>query len=134
MRKKYLQKMINKLAEFSFRDGILMESQVIKTIKLLKLQPASEAIQALSEYLKQIKRKQRQHTMYVETVIPLSSTQIKEMKKIVEKKVRITKVLTNINPRILGGFKLRIGDEIWDQTILGKLNQVKEVIVSGRSD
>lgn len=128
MRKKYLQKMINKLAAISFRDGSLVESQVVKTIKLLKLQPASEAIQALSEYLKRIKRRQRQHTMYVETVIPLSPTQIKKMKKIVEKKVKITKVVTHINPDILGGFKLKVGDNIWDESILGKINQVKEAI------
>lgn len=66
--------------------------------------------------------------MFIETVVPLSPTQVKRMKKIVEKKVRISKVLVNINPEILGGFKLRIGDEIWDESISGKINQVKEAI------
>lgn len=128
MRKKYLGKVVNKLAQFSFRNGSLVESQVIKTIKLLKLQPASEAIQALSEYLKQLKRKEREHTMYIEAVISLSPIQIKKVKKIVEKKVKITKVLTNINPQILGGFRLRVGDEIWDESILAKISQVQEAI------
>lgn len=128
MRKKYLQKMINKLAQFSFRDGSLVENQVIKTIKLLKLLPYSEAIQALSEYLKQLKRRQRAHTMYIETVIPLHLSQIKKVKKMVEKKVKISRVVTDINPEILGGFRLRVGDEIWDESILGKISQVQEAI------
>lgn len=111
----------------------MIENQVTKAIKILKLQPRLKAIQALSEYLKQIKRRQRQHTMCIETVIPLSSTQIRKVKKIAEKKVRISEVSTNINPQILGGFRLQVGDNIWDESILGKINQVKEAIVSGGS-
>ena len=56
------------------------------------------------------------------------------MKKIVEKKNKITRVVASINSDMLGGFKLRIGDEVWDETILSKVNQVKEAIVSGRSN
>lgn len=129
-----LQKTINKLVEVSFKDGKIVESQVTKSIKALKSLPEYEAIQALSEYLRGIKRKERQHTMYIETVIPLSAKQIKKAKKIVEKRVKITKVVTSINPQIMAGLKLKIGDEIWDESILGKINQVKEVIISGRSN
>ena len=75
--------------------------------------------------------------MYIETVVPLTVAQIKKAKKIVEGKglpagrqVKITRVKTFINPDILGGFKLRVGDEIYDETIKGKIEQVKEAIVS----
>lgn len=125
---KQLQKLIKKLVEVSFQEGRIVESQVTKSIKALKALPKDQAIEALSEYLRQLKRLQRVHTMYIETVIPLNSTQLKKIKKIVEKKVKITKVVTNINPDILGGFKLKVGDEIWDETVLGKVNQVKEAI------
>lgn len=132
--KKQLQKLISKLIELSIKDGRIVESQVIKSIKTLKTLPKSQAISALSEYLKALKREERKYTMYVEAAIPLSSKQVQKMKKIVEKKTKITKVVTSINPEILGGFKLRIGDEIWDETILGKMNQVKEAIIHGGSD
>lgn len=132
---KQLQKIVNKLVDTSFKDGRMLEIQVTRSIKVLRALPKYLAIQALKEYLKALKRKERAYTMYIETVIPLSSAQVKKMRKIVEKKampagrqVRITKVLVNVNPEILGGFKLRIGDEIWDESILGKINQVKEAI------
>lgn len=131
---KHLQKLINKLVAVSFKDGKMMESQVTKSIKMLKLLPKYQAIETLTEYLKQLKRFERQHTIYIETVMPLGPTQIKKIKKIVEKKVKVTKIVTQINPSILGGFILKVGDEVWDQSILDKINQVKEAIISGRSN
>lgn len=128
---KLLQKTVSKLVEASFKDGKIVESHVVKCIKLLKSQPTPQAILSLSEYLKELKRLERKHTMYIETTYPLTSSQLLKAKKIVEKKTRINKVITNINPEILGGFKLRVGDEVWDETLLSKIQQVKEVI-SGR--
>ncbi|MCR4306095.1 MAG: F0F1 ATP synthase subunit delta [Candidatus Daviesbacteria bacterium] len=126
--KKQLQKTVNKLVDLSFKEGRMLETEVTRSIKILKTLSKSEAIQALSEYLKSLKRKEREHTLYIEATIPLSTIQINKVKKIVEKEKKITKVLVNINPDILGGFKLRIGDEIWDESIQGKIQQVKEAI------
>lgn len=123
-----LSKLIKQLVDLSFKDGKIVENQVVKAIKILKNLPGSKAILAMSEFLKVLKRKEREHTMYIETAIPLSSLQVNKMRRIVEKKVKISKVLVNMNPEILGGFKLRIGDEIWDESILGKINQIKEAI------
>ena len=131
---KQIKNLIRKLVEVSFKDERIVESQIIKSVKVLKCLPISQAVSALSNYLKELKRKQRQYTMYIETVTPLFPIQVKKIKKIVEKKHKITKIITQINPEILGGFKIRVGDQIWDETILGKISQVKEVIVSGRSD
>jgi len=126
---KQLQKIIKQLLDLSFKDGKIVENQVVRAIKVLKSLPQSKTIFAMSEFLKGLKRKERAHTMYIETVIPLSSIQVNKMKNLVEKRYRITKVLVNINPEILGGFKLKIGDEIWDESIMGKIQQVKEAIL-----
>lgn len=125
---KHLQKLINNLAKSCFKDAKIMESQVIKSIKILKMLPKSAAILALSQFLKEVKRRQRQHTMTIEALVPLSPTQIQKIKKIMEKK--ISNVIVNINPEILGGFRIKVGDEIWDESVLGKLSQVKEAIIS----
>jgi len=110
-------------------EGKLVETQATKSIKILKTLPKEQAIAALTEYLKELKFKQRQHTLYLETVAPLSLAQLEKVKKIVDKKNQITKVVTSINPEILGGFKLKMGDEIWDESIAGKLVQIKQEIV-----
>lgn len=125
---KHLLRIIKKLVDGSFKEGRVIEKEVIRCITILKTLPAYQSIFAMSEFLKELKRKERAHTMYIETAIPLSFAQVQKAKKIVDKKNMITKVLVNINPEILGGFKLRIGDEIWDESITGKIEQVKEVI------
>lgn len=125
---KELTKTVTKLVENSFSDGKIIEKNVTAAIKLLKSLPSSQSIFAMTEFLKGLKRQERKYTLQIETVIPLSFNQLSKIKKIVERKHQITKVLVNINPEILGGFKLRIGDEIWDESILGKIQQVKEVI------
>ena len=130
MKNKQLQKLIKRLAELSLKDGKLIETQIAKSIKSLKKLNGANAIWAMSEYLKELKRRERQFTMYIETSIPLSLAQLKSMKKIVEKKHKITKILMSVNPQILGGFKLRIGDQVWDETLLGKIEQMKGLIVS----
>lgn len=127
---KQLKKTIQKLVKISFQNGRLLESQIMKAIKLLRSLPSYEAIPAMSEYLKLLRSEERKHTLFIETTIPLSSAQIQKAKKIVEKKVKITKVLTKINPEILGGFKLKIGDEVWDESVRGKIQQIKEAIIS----
>lgn len=134
MTKKQLKKIITKLVDLSFKDGKIVELQVSKSIKLLKTLSRSQAIFALSEYLKALKREERKYTMYIEAAISLSVPQLQKIKRIVDKKIKITKVVTSINPEILGGFKLKIGDEIWDESILNKITQIKEAIIHGRSN
>src|SRR3989344_6416274 len=131
MTKKQLQKTVQKLVEASFKDDKLSESQVVRSIGILKVLPSKDAIQALSEYLEGVKREERKHTLYIETAVDLSSLQVKKVKKIIEKRVKIIKTLINVNPEIIGGFKIKIGDVVWDETIVGKINQLKEAI-SGR--
>lgn len=131
---KLLIKTIKKLVEASFKDGKMIEYKVTKSIKALKSLPTTDAIWALSEYLKLLKSKERQHTMFLETAINLSPAQINRAKKIIDRKVKITKVKVNINPEILGGFKLRVGDEVWDESLVGKLETVREELIHGRSN
>lgn len=132
--KKHFKKLINNLVDLSFKNGVMIERQVIRAIKILRFLPKYQAIETMSEYVKQLKSLERKHTMYIESIIPLNKIQVQRIKKNVEKKVRVTKIVTEINPAILGGFILRVGDEVWDASVLAHLNQVKEVISHGRLD
>ncbi len=130
---KLMQGIVNKLLQLSFKEERLLESQVVKSIKVLKSLPKSEAIQSLQEYLQGIKRIEREHTLIIEAATPLSSLQVKKAKKFVEKTVKISRVQVTINPEILGGFKLKVGDNIWDGSILGSIYQIKEAVSYGGS-
>lgn len=125
---KQLKKIIFKSVQDSFSIGRLLEAQVVRHIKLYKSLPTPKAIFALTEYLKGIKRKLRQHTLVVETTTPLSLKQVEKIKKIVAKKYHITKLESKINQDILGGVRLRVGDDIYDESIQSKVIQIREVL------
>lgn len=132
--KKHLLKIVEGMVEESFSDGKMIENKIAKSIKILKVLSPADAIFAMSEYLKGLKREERAHTMYLETSFAPSPSQVSKARKIIGKQILITKVKISINPEILGGFKLKVGDEVWDETVLSKINQVKEVISHGRSN
>lgn len=132
--KKHFKKLINDLVKISFKDGVIIEHRVIRAIKVLKSLPKYQAIQTLTEYVKQLKNLERKHTMYIESVVPLNKVQLKKIKKNIERQVKVTRIVTQANPAILGGFILKIGDEVWDASVLARINQVKEVIAHGRPD
>lgn len=126
---KQLQKKVSNLISLSFDEGRVIEIQVTRSIKELKSLPAHQSLPALLEYLSMFKRKEREHTMYIESTVSLSPSQVKDIKKIAERKVKITKVIVNINPQLLAGFKLKVGDDVWDESIVGKVMQIKEAII-----
>lgn len=125
---KQLKKIILNSVQQSFNNGRLLEAQVVRYIKFYKSLPTSKAISALTEYLKGIKRKSRKHTLVVETTCPLSLKQVQKIKKIVAKKYQITKLESKINPDILGGVRLRIGDDVYDESIQSRVTQLREVL------
>ncbi|MBI2018679.1 F0F1 ATP synthase subunit delta [Candidatus Daviesbacteria bacterium] len=125
---KQLKKIILNSVQDSFSFGRLLESQVVKNIKLYKSLPTSKAILALTEYLTGVKRKLRKHTLVVETNCPLSLKQVEKIKRIVAKKYQITKLESKINPDILGGVRLRMGDDIYDESIQSRITQLREVL------
>jgi len=128
---KQLKKIILNSVQDSFSFGRMLESKVVKNIKLYKSLPTPKAILALTEYLKGIKRELRKHTLVVETNCPLSLNQVKKIKQIVAKKYQITKLESKINPDILGGVRLRMGDEIYDESIQSRITQLREVLEKG---
>lgn len=126
---KKLLNLIRKLAGLSFENGEIRKSQVLESIKVLKSLPSYLSIFSLSAYLKEVKRLENKHTMYIETVVPLDTKELK-MVKAFGKKEKITKIVTDINRSIIGGIKFKVDDQVWDGSLLGKINQVKETVRS----
>lgn len=128
---KQLQKLIQELLDLSFSDGRVIDSKVVKSLKLLKSLPGSQSIFALTEYLKGLRRLQKRYTLYIESPIKLSKGQVYKIKKTVEKKSKVTKVVVDMSPELIAGIRFRIGDQIWEDSILSRIQEVKEVITGG---
>lgn len=117
---------ISKLVTQSFKNGKADEAFITKVTTVIKKQPSSEALQLLAIYLKGLKRQIEQRTLIVESAVKLSEKELKEARKLV--KQPIFAVEQKLNPSLLGGLRIKIGDEFLDFSLKSKINQIKERI------
>jgi F0F1-type ATP synthase delta subunit len=109
-------------------DGKINEEKAAEYIKVLKLLAKAESIAALSEFLKRLKSEIARTTLEIETTIPLSTQQIKQIADVVRTDYSVSEVKTTINSSLFGGLKIKIGDVVYDDSIRCKFQQLKGVI------
>ena|SRR3989344_9039257 len=131
MKNKKLKKIVVKMVENSFKDGKLLEKKVLSFIKTTKKFSLGEAVYILKEYKKGLKRKMDQYTLIVESTMPLSNSQISKIKSELKSYGNISSVEVKINPDILGGLRVKLGDMIFDDSIRSRIEQVGSMIKGG---
>lgn len=125
---KQLRKVVEQAVKNSAEDGKIMENQVKKYVTAFKKLSRSEAVAALSLYLKGIKRILGQHTLVVESAEKPSFHQVQMIKKTLNTKYIIHNTKLQLNPSLLGGIRVKIGDTIFEDSIRSRINQIKGVI------
>ena len=126
--KKQIQSIIQKCIDASFDGGKLLEKRAQSFIKIFKSQPRVEAIELLTQYLKSVKRVLGSTTMIVESVIPLSSSEKVNLKKKYATGFTIQSIEYKLDPSLLGGLRVKIGDYISEDSLRSRIAQVKETI------
>lgn len=129
--KKQLNKIVDKALEASFKNRRMDEKIVRRLVKDFKGMHLEESIYTLSKYAKGLKKILAQHTMVIESVIPVSATQVNKIKNKISRLFTVTDTQVTINPNILGGLRIKVGDTVLDYSVRNKLNQVTEAILNG---
>lgn len=128
---KQLSKVIDSLMKTAFKsDGNLDQKQVETQVKALKTLPVPDCIIVLSEYLRRIKFELNKTTLEIETSIPLSQSQTKQITDAVKVDHQISAIKSTINPSLLGGVRVKIGDVVYDDSVARRILQLGEEIRS----
>lgn len=127
---KEYEKLIDKLVRATVKKGLVDEKKVISHVKSLKTLPRLQGIMALEIYLRKIRLEKQKTTLTIESAIPLSSSEIKNLTVALKSKHLITSVESVINPLIYGGLRIKIGDVIYDNSVAERILQVSEEIKS----
>lgn len=126
---KQITKLIDQLIKTSFKEsGEMLIEKINDHIKTLKALPIPQSIMALSEYMRRIKREMQRTTLIIESVIPLTSTEVKSIVFAIKADHQVNNVQAVINPSLLGGIKVKIGDVIYDDSISQRILQLGEEI------
>lgn len=128
MKYKEIEHYIPKLVKASFVKGKLNQPNVRQIVDILKTLSKGNAIKGLTLYLKHLKNAMDQNRLYIESPVKLSPSQIDEIVKIVSSSHPVFETEVKIGPDLLAGFKIKIGDEIYEDSLVNKIAQIKEAI------
>ena len=130
--KKEVLKLAKKLLSASFTGRKLDVVKVRKNSAFIKRTAKSAALPILKLYLRLIRRFLEAETLLIESTRNLSPNQISSLKKYFEKSSgKSLSVETKIDPALLGGLKVTLGNTQWDLSVERKINQIREAF-SGR--
>lgn len=121
---KRVLKLVEKCVGVCCREGKVNAQKASRTLKLLKSFSTDRAIFAISEFLKGIKKQKDQYLLVVESNTKLSQTEINKFAKILKKDHIFSEVRNVVNPSLLGGLRIKIGDNIHDYSLKGKIAQL----------
>ncbi|MDP2671488.1 MAG: F0F1 ATP synthase subunit delta [bacterium] len=120
-------KLAKKSLQASFAKGRLEPALVSEQIKVIKKEYPSETLNLLRAYRKLLRAKLAKQTVLVESSLPLNQDLVADIEAEIKKKFGADKTVTfRTNETTLGGLRLKLGDDILDYSLAGKLNELKE--------
>lgn len=125
---KRLQKLVMECVGACCKEGRINAQKTIKVIKKLKSLPTDQAIFAISEFLKGIKREKNRKSLTIESSILLSEIEVKKLAGFLRREFVFTDVKEVVVPQLLGGLRIKIGDDILDYSLINKITQLGGVI------
>jgi F0F1-type ATP synthase delta subunit len=119
-----LEKLIHNIVAVCFdKTGKVNDKKVEEfTTDLSKLTPP-ENIEALHLFVKELKRKVEETTLVIESADTLSDKDTKEIANSF-KSHTISKVEVKMNPQLIGGLRVRLGNTIFDDSIENRIQQL----------
>lgn len=122
-------KIVDNLISSSFDDaGVVIQDMVLENVKAIKALPLTEAIATLSEYLHRIRIEVNKTTLEITSSILLSPTQVKSITESVRADHVVMNVVSSVDPSLLGGIRVKIGDVVYDDSLIRKIMQLGDEI------
>ncbi len=126
---KRLKVLVEKLVINSFNtQGDVKEKTVAQNTQLLKKLPFGDAVSALILYQKGLKREISKTTLEIFSPTIIPPQQRNNITKTAEKTFRINKVKVTVDPSLLGGLCIKIGDVVFNDSIKNKIGYIKGAI------
>ena len=125
---KLLKKLVLQAVEVSFKDGKVIPSKVKAFSEDFRKLPTYKAIYCLTEYSKGIQRKLQESSLSIESTVNLSPIQIKQIEKEFKKDFAVSSVSISLNPSLLGGLRIKMGDKVFDDSLKRRISQIGEAI------
>lgn len=118
-------KLARKLLDLSLANGQLDQERVNGVLEYCRKQPTSLRRKLLAAYLKQVRREIQKSEALIEHAGPINQQIIASvtasLSQIAGKPISAT---TRENPALIAGLRIRLGDDVWDNSVADKLTKL----------
>lgn len=124
---KEIRQLSRQLLRASFTDGQLDRGKVASLVQSLTEKKPRHCIDVLENYKRLIRLEVEKRHARIESAQDLNSdTKTKILKNL---KKKYSKDLTTefvVNPKLLGGMRIRIGSDVWDGSVRNRLERLQQ--------
>lgn len=123
---KKLDKVISKAVEASIKNSAIDQTKVSQFSQQFKSLNLEDAVYALKAYQKGLKNFIDQHTLTISAPVELPKETIKKITNSLHSKFQILNFKFELDSSLLAGFKFKIGDEVYDNSLRANLEGLKK--------
>lgn len=127
-----LRNIIYHCVEDSFSADTLSAKKVEQYTKAFKSFSLDKALLYLKSYFAGIEKYLADKTLFIESAVALDSAQVKRLSNHFINKYKVIDTKLKVDPSLLGGIRIKIGDVVIDNTVIGKIQQLGEAIALGK--
>lgn len=122
------QHSITRLVESCFQNNRVIESQTKLIIQNLKNLPHGQSIATISLFIKYLRTRLEKNTILIESPIKLSNAEIRDIVSAVAKDHTVYQIQTQVDPSLITGIRVKIGDTILEDSFLTRTQQLAQTI------
>ena len=116
-----------KLLTISLENNRVSEERVAAVLQTLRTTPPRYYREILEIYLRKIGAELRKENAIIEHSGPISGAVVNGIRDNLSKYYnRDIKVSTLDDPKLLAGVRIRVADDVWDTTVLSRLDQLTQ--------
>lgn len=113
------------LFDASFVEGRLDTARSLAVADALVATRPRHGFQILKEFVRLIRLELQKHTALVESAAALSEASQSMIAAALKARDPQMEITTRVNASLIGGTRIRLGSDVWDGTVLSRLQQLK---------
>lgn len=122
-----INQLAKKLVELSKEDGVISEAKVTEVLAALKETKLRHPVRTLRAFLTLIRREIAAQTAVVATPAALSAEALAAIEANFSKLyARPISAVTQVEPSLIAGVRVRVGDDLYDASVAGRLKRLAE--------
>lgn len=128
--KQKLQSLVHQLVNYSFVGDKLSQERVNGITKSFARLPLSQSLTYLRTYLRELKKYIEFRSLLVDSSTELRQSQIAAISKAFKKDYLVFEQKVNLDPSLLGGLRIKIGDSVFDYSVKARIAELGKSIAS----